>query len=534
MSSKQPGSFIKHLIDAGLKRHRSPKNNDDFSIHRLDLSELKLRTSRFTPFVIANRLSGHTSVSQEELQEVLRHFTEFASSVKDEFSVLLVGMKLDHESLNVDELREQCIVILDETDMETIEQARGRGAKYNALGTCLKRYLGLRALSPYVPSRPAVAGRFFGRNDTLSALLAGKEGANYTFVGNRRIGKTSMLREIKDKLSIKSDQILFADLYGANCDNAYDVIHGILGQLDPRAIVRLEKDPRNIKLFPKQILDLTEKQGLEVAVFVDEVDRILAFDESSDGDKRYQVLNLLRSAFEHQSCRIFFAGFRGAIAAVSDINNPLYNFTKPKIVGQLSREDAIEMVRLPFARLGYELEDTNLPGLVYRETGGHPELVQMVCEKIVDVIARTGRVPEPTELLRAVYEEEFELRIFQTFIANTDAQERLLCYLLARDAGDNQSGVEQFAFTNDDARRHMSQQLGAVDPAWVKNMLRNLSMSSVIVRVPGTQRWKFAVPQLARYCIINDIDRSIDLALEEAMNAPAETTLDWPKVKVSG
>ncbi|MCO6453918.1 MAG: ATP-binding protein [Pirellulaceae bacterium] len=526
MTFKQPGAFIKHLIDNGLKRHRPVVGEGYFETHTLDLSDLKLRTSRFTPFMIPRQLSGRAMVTPAELRTVLADVTAMARSVSDEILVLVVGGVVDHEALSPREFGERGVVVLDKSDMDQIEAARSRDEKLNRLGVGLRRYLGLRALSPYVVSRPAVAGRFFGRSEFLDTILAGKEGANYTFIGNRRIGKTSLLREIKDRLKVKylkEETFRFAEVYGANCGSTFDVIHAILSDLNPNAAGRLTRDMTLVKQFPRQIRDLSERENVEVAVFIDEVDYLLAFDEKQS----FQLLHLLRSAFEHESCRIFFAGFRSAIAAANDVNHPLHNFTKMRILKCLGMEETNEMVTVPLTRLGIDVKD--LPATVYRETGGHPELVQMVCERIVGIIAKTGKVPDATELLRQLFEEDFELRIFQTFIVNTDPYERLLCYLLVREATKSQVARDRFEFSESDARKLMTAQNVGVDSTWMRTIVKNLEVSSITKKVAGTARWKFAVPQLVRYCAERELDESIAVTRQDALSTPKETLLHWPK-----
>ncbi len=528
---KQPEAFIKDLIEIGFKRHRPIKKEDDFETHFLDLSELKLCTSRFTPFIISKRLSGHDKINTSVFKIVLKEFVESARLVRHGFSVLVVGGEYDQAALPpLEELGDKGATIIGKNEIEQIEKATDKESKYKVIGSCLKAYLGLRALSPYVRYRPAVAGRFFGRRQTLTRILAGKQGSNYTFIGNRRIGKTSILREIKDRLEIKykvNENIRFADIYGANCDNALDVIHGISSALDLGSYAyQLEKDPSKIKQFPKKIREIPDKSNMAVAVFIDELDNILEFDRQ--GGQKYRLMNLLREAFEHESCQIFFAGFRRVIAASYDKDHPLWNFTKKEMLSRFQREETVEMVTLPLTRLGIDIDNSTAIS-IYRETGGHPELVQMFCEIIIDNVESRGTLPNSTELLMQVFnEEEMERTVSRTFIANTDPYERLLCYLLVKGAI-NCTGLHEFEFTEKEALKLISNQDIGVDSKWLSNIIYNLYMSAIILKVPGTQRWKFAVPLLVRYWANRDIESLIEIAREEAKKTPRESILDWPK-----
>ena len=54
-------------------------------------------------------------------------------------------------------------------------------------------------LAPYETTKPVTGGQFFGRRSDINKVLQHPQ-TNYLFVGIRRIGKTSLLKEIQRRM----------------------------------------------------------------------------------------------------------------------------------------------------------------------------------------------------------------------------------------------------------------------------------------------------------------------------------------------
>src|SRR5919205_3816775 len=88
-----PGSFITHLTKVGFKRNRRPSSDDEFDIHYLDLTPLKLDVSRFTPLLVSKRLSSHHTVALETLEPILPA-AEAVAKRDGGMAVLVLGGRL--------------------------------------------------------------------------------------------------------------------------------------------------------------------------------------------------------------------------------------------------------------------------------------------------------------------------------------------------------------------------------------------------------------------------------------------------------
>ena len=178
-------------------------------------------------------------------------------------------------------------------------------------------------LSPYIPGRIATGGHgFFGRANVLNpSVISGKSGGNFTFVGNRRIGKTSLLREIKRRLVLNDERLRTVDVYGNNCHTTYDAVKTILESVRPDLASRMAHDSSVVDSFPSHLGALPDN----VVIFVDELDAILEF----DARQGYQLLNLLCKGGVRERplpgvlCWISTSNAR----AKKNLDTPLHNFT---------------------------------------------------------------------------------------------------------------------------------------------------------------------------------------------------------------
>jgi hypothetical protein len=365
-------------------------------------------------------------------------------------------------------------------------------------------------LSPYHSTIPAVAGSFFGRAQILKKVFDVQD--NFVFVGNRRIGKTSLLQEIKHRLNRTKGPIAIADLYGATCTDEGEVLIRLLNDIDPSGNFERHATIDTLKdVFRSTVVRLA-KQGL-VVIIIDELDKILEFDHAHG----HSLMDILRDVFNKtENTRFYGAGFRKTRQAAADNNNPLFGFTKRELLGRLTLQETRDMVELPLLRLGIDVRGTPITEAIYTETTGHPELVQMCCAEIIRLADEGESVSSPTELLMQVFQSgEFREKVLGAFMSNANAPERLASYLLM------QMGIESgVTFDNLDfdfkeintCLKRVGKELTDVD---LYTITDHLLLCGVLVQQKGGHRFRFAVPQLARYCQNYDLKFMIEKSLDE-------------------
>lgn len=365
--------------------------------------------------------------------------------------------------------------------MQSVVGASDLHAKFKLISKGLLDVVGRDALSPYVSGRPAVGGRFFGRSNLLRQILA--DDSNCTILGNRRIGKTSLLKEIKEHLKLRGYRT--AEVYGATCSSTGDFVIKLLKELNEfQKAQQVAKSPYNATSLPRWIKQMAIKDP--VAVLVDELDHILEF----DAQQGYGLIHTLREIFEsNERCRVFFAGFRRVMSERNTLGSPLFNLTRPIDLQGFSREETYEMVVKPLSHLGIDVADTDLPTHIYLTTAGHPEYIQICCAELIRLYEKNDdRLPLPEELFRRVMDStEYKQKVMGSFLSNTNPFEQLLCYLLmteARDSGQNQ----WYEFGPLDVDR-LLKTVGKVIPlSGIISITSNLMVSGIITRVPGEYR----------------------------------------------
>ena len=514
---RPPGAFIKHLEQFDLMRRRPTTEDGAFEIHYVDLTPMKLNVGYFSPFLVPKALSGHALVSAQQLEQLLPELQNQARST-DEILILVLGGKLDRvpERL-VQRIGKHGIAVVDRPVMESIYEVEDRTAAWKLLAKPLVRFLGRGALSPYVPGRPAFGGRFFGRSESLTRLTGGKTGGNFTVVGNRRIGKTSLLREVKQLLMRENQKLRTADIYGSKCNSSFDVMYEMLEHLRPDLAHKATEQPLITQNLPAHIAFVPEKQDYDVAVFIDELDHILDF----DARQGYSLLHQLRATFEHERCRIFFAGFRTVMEAQRRQTTPLFNFTKLIPLRGLTRREANDMVVRPLDLLGIPVPE-DLPRAIAQETGGLPELVQMCCDRIVGHSDEGNTPLSADSLLGELFgDDSVRDRVLGTFLTNANPYEQLLIFRLLQKAKAEGRPVEDIEFSTMDSDELLK--MNGLNLAIHEHeaLFFNLSASGVATTVDRGTRFRLAVPQLGRYIMAMNLDWAIGKAVDQLTTAEA-------------
>jgi AAA+ ATPase superfamily predicted ATPase len=400
---------------------------------------------------------------------------------------------------------------MDRSDIESAFAANDPVTRSKILSNALIKFLGRETLSPYISGRPAIGGRFFGRLSAVKSIFHG--GTNWTVLGNRRIGKTSLLQEIRARFRLQGVETGW--VYGGKCNSTLDVVYDILKELGQfRTADHVIADPYKTRNLPSYIHKMADSDKRSVALFIDELDHILEF----DAKQNFEMLELLRATFQnHESCRIFMAGFRQVMEASNSIDHPLFNFTKPCYLQLLSREEALDMITRPLSNLGIDLSRSDLPNAIYRQTSGQPELIQIHCAETIRLFEDGGKIPNGQELFVDVFNnEEYKRKVLGTFLANTNPYEELLCYLLIEDS-EKSSRATQYEFGLEDVDRLLKKVGYNVGLHEIQGIVTQLKISGIITPVRGRwEKYRFSVPQLAGYVLRGNLGFSISKALEAA------------------
>ncbi|RMH75647.1 MAG: AAA family ATPase [Calditrichaeota bacterium] len=261
----------------------------------------------------------------------------------------------------------------------------------------LKRRVALvEKYNPYIAGAPIRNERmFFGREELLRRILNTIHSNSLMIYGPRRIGKTSLLHQVKKRLEKEQDERYFylpvyIDLEGTPEDKLFatmmmDIVEECQRHLGDGLALRIfeaseEYTARDFSADVKRILShLREHFGKQVklVLLMDEVDELNSYSE--------RINQRLRSVFMKTFAEDLVAVMSGSFIRKhwESEGSPWYNFFEEIKVGPISTEEALKLIREPVKGIFKYEERAVKKILEYSENV--PYRIQKFC---VNVVAR--------------------------------------------------------------------------------------------------------------------------------------------------
>jgi excisionase family DNA binding protein len=272
----------------------------------------------------------------------------------------------------------------------------------------LSNWLSRRDL--YAEKFPVSGRQFFGREVEIQGLMRGiSEGRNVGIFGLRKVGKTSVLYQLRDKS--KQDLVAYIDLqsfpagvhgtaylywsiarevykqlhqkYPAACDDlklrlgsttSYDYVH----QPEARNASRFD---RELKIIMRRLSHVAP--GVKVVILIDELERMLPTGGRQGFPGFADFFAHIRGLAQQEHGRLV-SGVAAANPLLSEkarwdgIDNPVFRYYEELYLPLLAEPECKEMVTELGRRMAvtYTLESLDF---IYDQTGGHPFLVRLFC-----------------------------------------------------------------------------------------------------------------------------------------------------------
>ncbi len=280
----------------------------------------------------------------------------------------------------------------------------------------------LTVVSPYVTSGPVPANMFFGRESELKTIVRTVRDTNFAIVGGRKIGKTSVLARVLQLLQDAPEyQPFYLDCQAVHSREdffeAVDTMWRIaLPARTPEAFRRIATD------LPAQYPSRT------IVMLFDEIDSILSHD-AAEGE---QLFRIFRALAQELPIRFVFCGEKTLNASLHDARLSFFNFCNLMPLSYLSPEEARRVVIDPMQEMGISLhEDGDLADQIVTLAAGHPNMVQYVCQKLIERInQRRERVILRTDVNAIGESAEFAEYFAEVSWGNATALERLITLLM--------------------------------------------------------------------------------------------------------
>jgi serine/threonine-protein kinase len=310
---------------------------------------------------------------------------------------------------------------------------------------------------------PVTGDHFFGRARELNALARDlTDGRHCGVFGLRKIGKTSLLYRLRDRLRETGSTVpVFLDLQSVAA--AGDAGHAAwrLGQELLSEVVLSEGGITHDQVaaaldLPERAGDRPSRQllvdlfhGLEtmlqsaserLIIILDEIE-VLIPAEGTPLPLTAEFLRGLRAiAQQTQQVSIVVAGVNSSISErprLADADNPLFGVLVPTYIGPLTKQDCRELISRLGRRMGLRWPGSELMALV-TDVGAHPALARLAASRVAALDPARPRLVTNDDV--ATVTADFHLKFNARFVEMVDSLRRyypeefaLLEFLVAGD-----------------------------------------------------------------------------------------------------
>jgi len=290
--------------------------------------------------------------------------------------------------------------------------------------------------NPFIAGSWVRADNFFGRADVLREVLEGERDSVWA-VGARRLGKTSLLKELEYRVQQNPQTpfvALYWDLQGSG--DARGLADGLLGSVEDSEAFRRATDISADDLEGLTVSDMlttlvrrTVRSGWRLLLLVDEAEEFLTVARADAA-----VLPRLRKVFQKgPEVRTVLTSTK-RLARIDErtdfATSPfMQGFIPPLYLTPLADDEA----RALLARGRFAPDET---ALIMERTANHPFLIQLIASRLFE-----NRDLAAT--LDQVAADEMVANFFSVDFQTLDADERSILEAVARGAGRDAHALTQ-------------------------------------------------------------------------------------------
>jgi hypothetical protein len=259
--------------------------------------------------------------------------------------------------------------------------------------------------NPYVvgtPLQPA-SPLFFGREDVVAFIqenLAAAHRNNLVLIGQRRTGKSSLLKQLPVRLG-EAYVPVYLDGQSLGLDPGLPnfflaLATEIAFALEDRQFtVRV---PEASELADSPAATFERRFLRDVRTAIGDRHLLLLLDEFEEleaavrrGNLDVSVFAFLRHLIQHaENLSVVFCGTHRLEELAADYWSVLFNISLYRHIGFLEQAEAVRLMEVPVAAYGMRYDDLAMDK-VWRVTAGHPYFLQLLCHSLVNRHNKTQR-----------------------------------------------------------------------------------------------------------------------------------------------
>jgi hypothetical protein len=412
-------SLLKRLSDELGYAVRAGKPALGYELFYLDLSAWKLRLTDHTPLIWVKQsdLAGTTPPHLlQSLGDVMRE-----RNLSRQIVLILLEGNSEPVLRYAASPMYNLVVIGEEEQRRIIQSRRPSGELLDLISAQVP----ISNLAPYETRAPVTGSRFFGREYEISRIV-GNPDTNHAILGIRRIGKTSLLRELERILKEAQDPAHIVYLECSDLLTTDDYIREVVRKLNPRELPRMHLQ-RYIFFFPDFLERMSRASRGKIIFLLDEVDNLVIMQRGN-----WELFRMLRASANKGACQYVMAGFREAMREQYLLDSPFYNFAQEIRLSEFSRRQAQELILTPMENLRVRIRNKEeVVSRIYEETAGQPNLIQYYCTILLRHLDQSRKREIGPESLIDVYADEgFKSHLLTSFMANTQNREKALVYAM--------------------------------------------------------------------------------------------------------
>jgi len=192
-----------------------------------------------------------------------------------------------------------------------------------------------------------------------------------------------------------------------------------------------ESNIEDIRDFKFHLINGCKQEKVQVALFLDEIDGLIALDREHQGF----LFKALRSLYQENYLVLVIAGYEELFFSTKDIKSPLFNFLEVLKLTPLDRDSCARLITEPMKELGIEYKE---PLVIFNEicsiTSCFPNLVQTICSQLIKLIgAKKRRQIVLSDVKEVIEKAEFQNSIIDMFFQHLSSLSKIIV-LLTMDA----------------------------------------------------------------------------------------------------
>ncbi len=303
------------------------------------------------------------------------------------------------------------------------------------------------------PYSPSAAGSvppemFKGRQEIISELLD-PHGSGIIY-GGRQLGKSAILRAVERQASSQyaegaGARVCYLDIKQLGSKDAAAVRHpSYLWTMLRQWLVDQGLLPPSVGDSPvslrNRILERFKMdKELQIYLLLDEADNFL----EADAREEFKTLQQLKEISDatNRRFKVVLCGLHSVQRYALLPNQPLAHVGQPIVVGPLSPEAALELIREPMAILGYHFNSDEPLYRILCYTNYHPALIQHFCRELIEALTPRRPHDRPTyRITLADVEQVYQRREVRNVIRDRfewtialDDRYQALVYAIAED-----------------------------------------------------------------------------------------------------